>query len=285
MTKEFSQDSSAAFTEADLRRVQIETFVQQIEFRRELASTNDLALTLVEQDELSYPLLVLAEIQTAGRGRRANRWWSAGGALTFSLLLKTDSPLQADDSDAGQFPPHRWPLISMTTGLAICEALEELLPKVEIKLKWPNDVYIQGRKVCGILVETPRLRSGILVLGVGLNVNNSITRATEEVSVEISKSASALCDVSGSPFPMADVLVGLLNKLRDRLDWIGVRDQELRERWRKRCLLTNRRIQVETDNRQLVGLCRGIDDEGALLLDTEEGKKQCFAGTITLLEG
>ena len=280
MTKELADSSPAAFTEADLRRVQIETFVQQIEFHRELASTNDLALTLVGQDGLSCPLLVLAEIQTAGRGRRANRWWAAGGALTFSLLLETDSPLQADGSAAGPLPPHRWPLVSMTAGLAICEALEELLPKVEIQLKWPNDVYIQGRKVCGILVETPRLRSGKLVLGVGLNVNNSITSATEEIS----KTASALCDVSGSPFPLADVLIGLLNKLKERLDWIGVRDQELRDRWRKRCLLTNRRVQVDTDNSQLVGLCQGIDDEGALLLDTKEGRKQCFAGSITLLE-
>jgi BirA family biotin operon repressor/biotin-[acetyl-CoA-carboxylase] ligase len=64
-----------------------------------------------------------------------------------------------------------------------------------------------------------------------------------------------------------------------------VRDQELRDRWRKRCLLTNRRVQVDTHNSQLVGLCQGIDDEGALLLDTKEGRKQCFAGTITLLEG
>jgi BirA family biotin operon repressor/biotin-[acetyl-CoA-carboxylase] ligase len=280
MTKEFADSSPAAFTKADLRRVQIETFVQQIEFHRELTSTNDLALQMANQDGLSYPLLVLAEIQTAGRGRRENRWWAAGGALTFSLLLETDSPLQADGSEAGQLPPHRWPLVSMTAGLAICEALEELLPKVKIQLKWPNDVYIQGRKVCGILVETPRLRSGKLVLGVGLNVNNSITSATEEVS----KTASALCDVSGSPFPLADVLVGLLNKLKERLDWIGVRDQELRDRWRKRCLLTNRRVQVDTDNSQLVGLCQGIDDEGALLLDTKEGRKQCFAGSITLLE-
>lgn len=264
-------DSFAVFTAADLERIRVETPVEQVEFHRDLASTNDLALELAGREGFRFPLLVLAESQTAGRGRRTNRWWSAGGALTFSLLLETG---------ATQLPPSRWPQASLTAGLAVCEALEELLADVEIHLKWPNDVYLQRRKVSGILVEAPRLQPGKLVLGIGINVNNSLAGAPDDVS----NMATTLCDVAGHRFPLVDVLVRVLDKLARRLDWIGSRDRELRDRWRQRCLLTNRRVQIDTISGRLVGVCQGIDDEGALLLHTDEGSQRYLAGTVTLLD-
>ena len=151
---------------------------------------------------------------------------------------------------------------------------------VEIQLKWPNDDYVQRRKVSGILVEVPRVEPTRLVLGVGINVNNSLGAAP----AEITDTATALCDVTGRPFPLVDVLICVLDKLANRLDWIGSRDRELRELWRERCLLTNRPVQIDGVGGQLAGVCQGIDEEGALVVLTQGGSRRCFAGTVTLLD-
>lgn len=260
-------NSSASFTEADLRLIRANTFVQQVEFHRRLDSTNDLALKLADRRGLKLPLLVLAETQTAGRGRRANSWWSTDGALTFSLLL---------ESSAARLPTSRWPQVSLTAGLAVCEALEELLPSQEVRLKWPNDVYVNQRKISGILIEAPRSPAGRLVVGVGININNSLNNAPQEIAI----TATSMCDAAGKQFRLADVLIRILDKLARRLEWIDKRDGDLRERWRKRCMLTNHQVQIG----DATGLCQGIDDEGALVLQTGDGLKRCFAGSVKLLD-
>lgn len=281
--------SSSSFQATDLDRISQETFVRQIEHHRELASTNDRSLEAASDQELRLPLLVLSDRQTAGRGRGANSWWGGEGALTFSLLLQPEPQ---------HLPTSRWPQASLTAGLAVCEALETLLEtrmletrietrletrpgRPDIRLKWPNDVYIGDRKVCGILVETPRGQPGTLVFGIGINVNNSSSTAPKELQGKV----ASLSDVAGQCFPLVDVLVQVLRLLKERLDWIGTNDTELLARWRSRCYLTERLVQVDTTTRQLTGICQGIDDDGALLLQTDGGTERCFSGIITLIEG
>ena len=260
------------FAARELERIQAETALEQIEFRREVSSTNDLALELAAQQGLLFPLLVLAETQTSGRGRRTNRWWSADGALTFSLVL---------EAAAAELPPDRWPQASLTSGLAVGEALEELLPGAETRLKWPNDVFVNRKKIAGILVESTRLQQGKLIIGIGLNVNNSLASAPPEIAAL----ATSMCDAGEQQFPLVDVLICVLKRLVERLGWIGSQDQQLRERWQARCLLTGRQVEVVTPTDKLTGLCQGINEEGALVVQTDAGLERCFAGTINLLEG
>ena len=263
--------SSCSFTAADLERIRNETAVQQIEYCLQVTSTNDHALQLAMQAGLQFPLLVLAENQTAGRGRNANQWWSHQGALCFSLILETDT---------AELPPNLWPQASMTTGLAVCEALEKLLPTDEIRLKWPNDVYVAHKKICGILVESPRQDPKKLVLGIGINVNNSCQAAPSDLA----DSMQSMSDVAKHPFLLTDVLVGVLRKLFERLNSIDKWDQELHAGWQKRCLLTDRSIRVKTIQKEIEGLCRGIDEQGALLVQTAGNLERCLSGTITLLD-
>lgn len=260
-----------SYSETDLDRIRSAPLVAALEYHRVLGSTNDRALELAHTDGGSQPVLVLAETQSAGRGRASNRWWSGTGALTFSLLL---------DAHASGLPTRSWPQLSLTVGLAIAEAVEELIG-LPAGLKWPNDVYLQGRKVAGVLIETPPRQRGKLVVGIGLNVNDPL----DHLPGDVRKTAISLREASNrGPFALADVLILLLDRLSDCFAWVGSRDAELRQRWRERCVLTSHTVHIDQGACQITGPCRGIDDDGALLVQTETGLERCFAGIVSQLE-
>lgn len=214
------------------------------------------------------PLLIWALQQTTGRGRGANRWWASEGALTFSLLL--------DTSDLG-LPQERWPQVSLTTGLAVCATLQDLLPEAEIGLKWPNDVFLNGRKICGILVEIPPRQSGKLIVGIGINVNNSLDSAPPELVMK----ATALCDVSRRNWDLSTVLIHVLRHLAEHLQQLSVNDSALATRWDQLCFLRGRQVQHTVGDRVTAGVCQGVDSQGALLLRTETGLDRVLGGVIT----
>ncbi len=265
------ENQSSNFTDVDLRRLQQETFVEQVEFHSALDSTNDRALQVASTSSHRLPLLVLTENQTAGRGRGTNRWWGAEGALTFSLLM---------ESKAERLPSNQWPQMSLTAGLAIGEALERFLPDADVRLKWPNDVYADGRKICGLLIESPPTQQAKFVLGVGVNVNNSLTNAPSEIA----KTATSLCDLAHRDFRLVEVLLAILTQIAKRFAWLGTRDSELLDLWKKRCLLAGKQVQIDTSTGPLSGVCDGIDSAGALLVQTENGTHRCFSGSVTLLD-
>ncbi len=256
------------YREADLERIRQRTFVRAVEYHREIESTNTRALRLAEEGSLSLPALVLADLQTAGRGRGGHGWWSAPGALTFSVILPRDA-LAADRC---------WPQVSLTAGLAVCDALQQVRPGLEIGLKWPNDVYVRSRKICGILVELSSRAPARLVVGVGLNVNNSAAQAPPALS----DSAIALIDVTGYACDLTTVLISILQQLAGQLSTLTSARATLAHRWQELCMLTGRTVQVTAGARTTTGTCRGIDESGALLVDTGWGHEPCTSGTVTV---
>lgn len=259
----------------NLARLESSGIVAQIEFHAEIGSTNDRASQLAGA-ELQLPLLVIADRQTAGRGRGANRWWSAPGALTFSLLV---------ESAAASVQPTQWPQLSLTAGLAVCEALQALLPQQLWGVKWPNDVYLGGptglQKVCGILIESPSARRGRLIIGIGINVNNSFAAAPEELR----ERATALCDVAGRSFDRTDVLLQVIHSLHRRWGMLGILGfGALADDWRRYCILQGQTVTLEQGGERVVGLCQSIDDDGALVLQTPTERRRCIAGTIVQFE-
>lgn len=255
----------------DMPLLERHTFVRQIEYRDEVDSTNTLALQLVQQSDGATPLLVLGATQTGGRGRGENRWWSAEGALTFSLAL---------DGPAHGLPASRWPRASLVAGLAVCHALRAFVSPADVRVKWPNDVYVDGRKVAGILIETTASRPEVIVIGVGMNVNNSLIHAP----AELRERAIALCDVGGQPYDLSELLASVLRHLEEELNGLSDSTHGLAARWTDVCLLTGRRVQVESIAGTSAGVCRGIDDQGALLLATDSGVVRCFAGSVSWQE-
>ncbi|WP_013629985.1 biotin--[acetyl-CoA-carboxylase] ligase [Rubinisphaera brasiliensis] len=238
----------------------------QVVLLDEVDSTNRFAVA--NADQLKAPALILAERQTAGRGRGGNRWWSADGALTFSLLLR---PGDFDISGEERVR------LSLLTAAVLRQSLRNLLPfsAASLQLKWPNDLYLQGRKVCGILLEQAGSNGSGLVVGVGLNVNNSWANAPEDIRDK----GVALCDVLGEPVAAADLLAAFA------ADFLtAVQDAELRNATlaagRQAHLLDGQIITLERSNQRLTGMCEGIDDDGALLVRDTYGLQRIHSAVI-----
>ena len=170
--------------------------------------------------------------------------------------------------------------VSLRVGLAVCEALSPLVPDVLCQVKWPNDVYLAERKVCGILIESPASRPELLVLGIGINVNNTLSSAPEEVA----EHAIAMCDTQNHLLSIGEVLRSVVGEVLRRCGNNGIGEGGFQELWAKRCLLTGREVTLETNEKLLHGVCRGIDKQGALLLETGAGLEPCMAGTVRLRE-
>lgn len=258
------------FQTDDLARIRRDTFVRFIEHHAEIPSTNTRALAMADDPACALPALVLADRQTAGRGRGANLWWSDRGALTFSLVIPRSHVLS---------PSAGWTRMSLTIGLAVGAALQQLRPGLEIGLKWPNDVCVRSRKICGILVEVPPRTPDRLVLGVGVNVNNSLAAAPAPVAAR----ATALIDVAGYAFDLTVVLIQMLRQIAEELDLLARDQLDLARRWNMLCMLTGRRVQVAAGQRVTVGICQGVDESGALEIDTAEGVQRCLSGVVSVL--
>lgn len=252
----------------DIDRILAETMVRHVAYRDETKSTNDLAIELAANGANDFPSLAITERQTSGRGRGANRWWASEGALTFSLTI--------DSKDLG-LEPRDWPKLSLTVGLSVCEVLEQLVSDRRVQLKWPNDVFLEGRKVCGVLVETIAQRPRLIVIGIGINVNNSFADAP----AELRSTATSLMDVTTKSFDLTDVLIRQLQQIAHRIGTVIAGSEYLAEAWRARCMLEGRTLSIDLGSRRLTGVCHGIDDEGALIIQTEGGVERCFAGVIS----
>jgi BirA family biotin operon repressor/biotin-[acetyl-CoA-carboxylase] ligase len=191
--------------------------------------------------------LVTADEQTAGRGRQGRAWTAPPrSALLMSLVLR-----ELDE---------RLPL---TAAVAICDALP-----AECEIKWPNDVWIDGRKLAGILVEG-RPQEGWAVLGIGLNVT------TREFPSDLADSATSL-RLAGIEEDVEAVLAAVLRSL-DR--WLGAPPARVLEAWRSRDALRGRRVRWTGGE----GIADGIDDSGALVVETTGGAMALDAGEVHLL--
>lgn len=239
-----------------------ETFVQSVEWHEELASTNDRALQLAAESAAELPALIGARRQTHGRGRGANAWWSAEGALTFSLLI--------DESTAGcTLTGGR---VALPAGLAVATALCERLPAETVGLKWPNDVHVRGRKICGILTEVPSGRRDAAVIGVGINVNNRRRDAPPEVAGAL----TSVCDELGTTASRFDLLRSVLSAIETQLH---LAPPALSRAWGRFCVLTNHPVSVVRNGEELNGVCRGVADDGALLVETPAGLTAVHSAT------
>ena len=251
-----------------LPRIKRETFVAQAELHRTIDSTNRRAMELAVLADTELPYLVLTENQTAGKGRGSNVWWSAPGALTFSLAL---------DLGGQDFTTESWPRFALAAAVGICEVLESIAPDVPFGIRWPNDIFTGPHKVCGILPELLPGKSPRLVLGIGINSNNSMSDAP----VELREAATSLFDVTGRRTNLTNLVVGVLNRLEARLLDLAGSSPDLTRAWSDRCLLRGRTVSLRMDSDLVQGGCEGIDATGALLLRVASKVTPFYGGSVT----
>jgi BirA family biotin operon repressor/biotin-[acetyl-CoA-carboxylase] ligase len=260
-----------SFLDGDTLRTH--TFIRHVELHDMLDSTNSCAAELARDTSIELPALIVARHQTAGRGRGQNKWWAADGALTFSVLL---------DPGALGIGTAKWPQLALATGVALCDALQQAAPAAACGIKWPNDVMIDGAKVCGVLVESPGgsvPAKDRLIIGIGINVNNSWRDAPHEVG----PNGTALCDVTGSQHDLQTVLERTLQALEVRFGQLASGDAQLPEAWQSLCWLTEQGVEVQVGDRWIMGICLGVDSDGVLLVEDVNGVHQVRSGSVKVL--
>ena len=209
-----------------------------------LAQTPSTNAVVAERARAGEPagLVVVAEQQTAGRGRLDRTWASPPRAgLTFSVLLR---PV---------LPAAEWGWLPLLTGLAVSRALR-LRAEVDAVLKWPNDVLVAGRKVCGVLAEVPG--PGAVVLGIGLNVS---TRR-DELPVE---TATSLLLEGATTTDRDTLLRATLRELTE----VMADPAEARAGYRAMCATLGQEVRLELPDRTVTGVAERIDDDGRLVVD------------------
>jgi len=238
-----------------------------IEALRECGSTSTLLLERARQDATSGSVLI-ADRQTAGRGRRGRSWWSsAESGLTFSVLWRFTGGVA------------RLAGLSLAVGVAVARALENCgVPG--IGLKWPNDILLDGGKLGGILVELDAQPDGMVaVMGIGLNLLLPAAGAEEFLHRPASLSQAS------SPLPdRHQLLAHILLELAVVLDRFAVAGfSVLREEWQAHHVWQERAVRLLNGGLlDREGICLGADSDGALLLRTAAGIERCLSGDLSL---
>ncbi|MEQ9397966.1 MAG: biotin--[acetyl-CoA-carboxylase] ligase [Longimicrobiales bacterium] len=228
-----------------------------------VGSTNDEMRHLAGTTRLPTLTVVMAEEQTAGRGRSGAAWVApVGTALLASIFVRIQ---------AGAPPLH----LPLAVGVAVARALEGAAPGVVAGIKWPNDVEIAGRKVAGILCESA---PGGVVVGIGINVRDAGAALPEAVR----ERAVSLEGAAGTPVARSSVMGRLLAELRPVLveaDGGAGLPEDLLAELQRRDVLAGRAVQTRTGR----GTARGIAADGALLVDLgEQGATRVVAGSVRL---
>lgn len=203
--------------------------------------------------------VILAEQQTEGHGRQGRSWISpAGAGLTFSVLFR---PKGVAPADAATFP--------LVVGCAVARAVQAFLPAGRAMLKWPNDLQIAGRKLCGILCQMQTTADGpAIVAGIGLNVNLD----TADLPPETAAIATSMRAAAGTPFNRAEVLSLVLLALEEDYGrWLAHGLAAFADDFAARDALRGREIAVEEGRTTLRGVADGINPDGSLRLRLADG--------------
>lgn len=247
-------------------------FGRNLMFHEEADSTNLRAKILARQGATEGSVIV-ADSQSGGRGRMGREWVSPPGAnLYFSVILRPS------------VPPVRFPQIPLLAAAAIHQALDASVEGVSPMIKWPNDILIQGRKVCGILceMESEPDMTHFVIAGIGINVN------LRDIPEEIEEIATSLLLESGIEYSRPGILGAILNRFEPLYEeWLEAEDlHAVLDYLEQHAWLKDREVKVEHHGGNLAGRVRGIGRTGELLLESTDGKVHAVSsGEARLCKG
>ena len=242
------------FRRAVLAALGTKSFGRTLECYREVSSTQDLALRLAQNNALEGTVVV-SNSQTQGRGRFGRQWLSLPGGLYFSIILRPEFKRVADIGS-----------ITMVAGLSLLEAIKEAT-SLQCRLKWPNDILLYGKKVCGILANIDFFSGNIryIVIGVGLNISNRID--------DLSEVAVTLESQTQQPVSPVNLLTTALRRLEE--DYYIFSESgfiAFKERWLANAAFIEEPITVKCFDQSLRGIIDGVSDLGQLRLRLDDGQ-------------
>jgi len=243
-------------------------FEKQLHHFYKIGSTNTAAMAAAAEGAPEGSVF-LAEEQTAGRGRGAHSWHSARSTGIYcSVILRP------------QLPPSDVLVLSLAVGLAVQAAIEQVDSRVQADLKWPNDLLLDGKKVCGILAEmnSEATRVRYIVVGIGLNVNQA------SFPEEIAHEATSLRMASGTEWSRVELVAALLKSLdheyRALLAVPESRAAILRRFSERSSWVRGKAVRIDDNGSSYEGTTEGLDERGFLRLRTENGVRTMLSGTV-----
>ncbi|MFH1773797.1 MAG: biotin--[acetyl-CoA-carboxylase] ligase [Methanobacteriota archaeon] len=235
----------------------------KIERFYEVDSTNDIAKQLAA-DGAPEGTVVISEIQRKGRGRREREWFSPKGGVWMSIILRP------------KVSPSRASSLTLVAGLAVAKTLSGLY-NLKCKLKWPNDVLINEKKVCGVLTEISAEIDKInyVVAGIGINANIDIG----SFPGEFRDAATTLKNELNRDILRDELVKQLLEEL-EKLYKIFQKQgfSKLKEEWKKSASTIGRKVRIITDSRTIEGIARDIGENGELFVEAQEGIEKIISG-------
>ncbi|WP_445476193.1 biotin--[acetyl-CoA-carboxylase] ligase [Methanococcoides methylutens] len=234
---------------------------KELHYFETVDSTNDMAKKMGIKAEEGT--VVIAEMQESGRGRKGDPWVSPKGGIWLSVILKP-----------GILPVHA-PRLTLMAGVAVVRTIKEF--GVNASIKWPNDVVIDGRKVCGILTEMDAEvdHIGFVVIGIGINANVSL----DDLPEELRGSSTSLSSVKGESINRPAFVQALLRSLETEYLRFKVEGfQKILADWISFSNTIGRQVEVITPQKIIAGKATGITVDGALIIETSEGVQEVIAG-------
>lgn len=243
--------------------------IKEILFYPTLDSTNELAKELLADKKAKEGLVIVAGKQTAGKGRLGRIWESPAGGLWFSIILSPKLPL------------HELPLLSLVFAVAIAAALDEI-SNSKCGIKWPNDIFINDKKVAGILLEVSGQVDNIdsVIAGIGININIS----QDIWSNDTRHIATSLLEETNQIIPNNIILPVVLSYLEKYYNlFISNGFVEIREDFKNRCVHLNKKVSVKQVNKLVTGINTDIDSQGNMVLKVDNDIIRVTTGDVKII--
>jgi BirA family biotin operon repressor/biotin-[acetyl-CoA-carboxylase] ligase len=253
------------YLDPDKIRVNTKRIGRKILVYNHTSSTNDIAAEYAKNKE-NDGLAIFAEEQTAGRGRAGTKWHSGRGDSILCSILLTSRNCNPE-------------LLSLACPVAVAEAVGKIAHS-QAKIKWPNDIILNGKKVAGIIVESKTVNGNTAyIIGIGINCHqkkSSFPRELQTTATSIDIESRSICD-----------RISLAKRLLSSLDhWLEVAEntcKKIIDRWCKLNTLLNQRITVIYNGRKFTGNCIGVDPEKGLILQLDRGGVRMFDAAHTTI--
>ena len=217
-----------------------------------VTSTNDAAAEYASNVK-NDGLVILAEEQTSGRGRGGNKWYGGKGQSVLCSIVLANENLNAE-------------LLSLTAAVAVAEAVSETA-----RVKWPNDIILNGKKVAGILLESKQTEYGkVFILGVGINCHQ------KDFPAELASTATSIDIETQTSSDRISLIKRLITSIEYRLEEAATNSEAILEKWRQLSTQLGQRLTVVYDGQEFTGSCVGVDPLKGLILQLDSGAMRFF---------